>query len=90
MIKIKVATTWIDPVTDYEYRIEGFVYPESKTPHSGFDRFAEPDSPEEVEITEISLDGRVIPQSEFSPSEIKAIEQELYENAENEIDYADY
>lgn len=83
---------------DYEYQITARVTPGHPAPPQNFDRFREPDDPDEVEIIKVlSLDdygeGREVSEAVFTDAEIEDIEAkacEEYHAVRNEIDYPDY
>lgn len=74
---------------DYEYQITARVTPGHPAPPQNFDRFREPDDPDEVEIIKVlALDddgeGREVSEAVFTDAEIEDIEakacEEYYES----------
>lgn len=82
----KIFTTYIDPETDIEYSVTGDLYRGRIGTRNGFDRFAEPDEPDEIDNISIYFNGKKI---EVSDELFDQIEQYLYENGEvdDEFDF---
>ena len=84
---------------DYEYQITATVMPGRPGQRQGFDRFQEPDDPDEVEIIKVLAlddDGNGHPSSVdvFSNEEIADIEakacEEYHNTGKDEEDYPDF
>jgi len=83
---------------DYEYQITARVTPGHPAPPQNFDRFREPDDPDEVEIIKVlALDddgeGREVSEAVFTDAEIEDIEAkacEEYHESDRDGDYPDF
>ena len=72
-----VQTSWIDPETNICYFATGDLIRGAMGIRSGFDRFAEPDEPDEIDNIEIYVDGELV---KVSDEIFKQIENALYED----------
>lgn len=72
-----VQTSWIDPETDICYFATGDFHRGRMGTRNGFDRFAEPDEPDEIDNIEIYVDGELV---EVSDEIFEQIENALYED----------
>jgi hypothetical protein len=78
---MNIKATWTHPVTEKAYTIEANVNPARKGKRAEFDRFAEPDEPEYVEILSIKSDGVALTGDTFNMRELRQIEAACIEAA---------
>jgi len=55
-----IQTSWIDPETEIIYFATGEFHRGRMGVRHGFDRFAEPDEPDEIDNIEIYVDGELV------------------------------
>lgn len=79
MKNTEVQFTYIDS-NETEYHIVARILRGGKAPAQNFDRFQEPDDPDEVEIISITeLNGSKFDESAFTDSEIEEIKNMAFE-----------
>jgi hypothetical protein len=78
---MNITATWTHQETDKTYTIHATVHPARKGQRAEFDRFAEPDEPECVEILSIKSDGVALTGDTFSMRELRQIEAACTEAA---------
>ena len=81
----KVTATWTHPDSDQTYTVEATIYPGAPGVRHGFDRFAEPDEPDEITIESIESEVQTFGENQFSDWEIEQIKESCFEQAENEM-----
>lgn len=75
-MKRTISFTWSNPGSEIEYRISGVINPGRAGTRHGFDRFAEPDEPNEFQFVSATMviGGKVFFESDFSEVEMDEIE----------------
>ena len=85
-MKTSVSFTWSNPGSEIEYHISGVIHPGRVGTRQGFDRFAEPDEPDEFQFLKATMviGGKVFVESDFSEAEMDEIEAAAFESYDGE------
>ncbi len=75
-MKRNISFTWSNPGSEIEYHISGVIHQGRVGTRQGFDRFAEPDEPDEFQFLKATMviGGKVFVESDFSEVEMNEIE----------------
>ncbi len=75
---MEITTTYYDQETDQLLTIKGVIRKGLPAPPQNFDRFQEPDDPDEIEVLEVENEhGRSLELYRFSDEEIRDFENAL-------------
>ncbi len=85
-MKRNISFTWSNPGSEIEYHISGVILPGRPGTRHGFDRFAEPDEPDEFQFVSATMviGGKVFGESDFSEAEMEGIEAAAFESYDGE------
>lgn len=77
---VNVTFKFVETETDEEYTVKAFIFLGSKAPAQNWDRFQEPDEPDEVEIDDIfDSAGKLVNIDTFSDSVIEDMKDKALE-----------
>jgi len=85
MRKPTVVTTAIHPGTDFEVRLEATFFPGCAGTRRDGARFIEPDEPEDIYITSISISGIEFEDEYFSDDVLSMFEETCLQKAHSDI-----
>lgn len=83
-MKRNISFTWSNPGSETEYYITGVIHPGRPGTRQGFDRFAEPDEPDEFEFVSATLNNEPVEDGWFSDDEFELIEAAAFESYDGE------